>query len=89
MVARFLFLPFSIAASLVAGVLATKVFDRLWMLIAREEEPPGADDPEASVGRVVLATGLQATVFAVTRTLFDRGARRWFQHLLGTYPAAK
>lgn len=89
MVARFLFLPFSIVASLIAGTLARKVFDRIWTLVAHEEEPPGADDPDAAIGRVVLATALQATVFAVTRVLFDRGARRWFQHLLGAYPAAK
>jgi hypothetical protein len=88
-VARILFLPFSIVASLIAGAVATKLFERVWALVAREEEPPGADDPDAAVGRVIAATALQAAVFSVTRTLFDRGARRWFQRTLGTYPAAK
>lgn len=87
--ARIIFLPFSIVASLIAGAVATKLFERVWALVAREEEPPGADDPDAAVGRVVAATALQAVVFSVTRTLFDRGARRWFQRTVGTYPASK
>ncbi len=87
--ARIIFLPFSIVASLIAGAVATKLFERVWALVAREEEPPGADDPDAAVGRVVAATALQAVVFSVTKTLFDRGARRWFQRTVGTYPASK
>lgn len=87
--ARIIFLPFSIVTSLIAGAVATKLFERAWALVAREEEPPGADDPDAAVGRVIVATAMQAAVFSVTRTLFDRGARRWFQRTLGTYPASK
>lgn len=87
--ARFAFLPFSIIASLIAGSIATKLFDRIWAAFSHDEEPPGADDPEATVGRVLFAAALKASVFATTRTLFDRGARRWFERTLGTYPASK
>jgi hypothetical protein len=86
---RILFLPFSLIGGLIAGLVASKVFAKLWKLVAREDEPPGADDPDVGVARVVAATAMQSAVFGASRTLFDRGARRWFEHTFGAYPRKK
>jgi len=85
--ARVLFAPFSIIGSLIAGFVARKAFDGIWSAID-DEEPPEAGEEQESLARVLLATILQAAVFAGTRALFDRQARRMFRGLTGSWPGA-
>jgi hypothetical protein len=86
--AKVLFAPFSIAGSLVAGLIARKAFDRVWSAID-DEEPPEPGEENEPLARVLTATVLQSLVFAITRALFDRGARSAFRSLTGTWPGAK
>jgi Protein of unknown function (DUF4235) len=85
---RILFTPFSIAGSLVAGLIARKLFDGVWRLIDDEEPPEPGEEREPMV-RILLATVLQASVFAATRALFDRQARRAFRGMTGSWPGPK
>jgi len=87
-VAKLLFTPFSIAFSLLAGLVARKVFDRIWLAID-DEEPPDPGEELEPLPRILLAAGLQATVFALARALFDRQARKTFRGLTGTWPGPK
>jgi hypothetical protein len=87
-VAKVLFTPFSIAFSLIAGLVARKVFDRVWHVID-DEDPPDPGEELEPLPRILLAAGLQAAVFALARTLFDRQARRTFRGLTGTWPGPK
>jgi hypothetical protein len=86
--ARVLFAPFSIIGSLIAGLVARKAFDGIWSAID-DEEPPEAGEEREPLVRVVLAAVLQAAVFAGTRVLFDRQARRAFRGLTGTWPGSQ
>jgi hypothetical protein len=86
--ARILFTPFSILGSLIAGLVARKAFDGIWSAID-DEEPPEAGEEREPLARVLLATILQAAVFAGTRALFDRQARRAFRGLTGSWPGPK
>ncbi len=63
---RVLFAPFSIIGSLLAGLAARKLFDRVWALID-DEEPPEAGEEAETIARVLLAAVLQAAVFAGSR----------------------
>ena len=85
---RVLFAPFSIIGSLLAGLVARKAFDRIWSAID-DEEPPEAGEEREPLARVLLAAVLQAAVFAATRALFDRQARRAFRGLTGSWPGAQ
>ena len=85
---RILFAPFSIAGSLIAGLVARKAFNALWSAID-DEEPPEAGEEREPLARILLATVLQAVVFAGARTLFDRQARRVFRGLTGSWPGPK
>jgi len=85
---RILFAPFSIIGSLIAGLIARKAFDGIWSAID-DEEPPAPGEEREPLTRVLLATVLQAAVFAVTRALFDRQARRAFRGLTGSWPGPK
>jgi len=85
---RILFAPFSILGSLIAGFVARKAFNGIWSAID-DEEPPEAGEEREPLTRVLLATVLQAAVFAATRALFDRHARRAFRSLTGSWPGPK
>ena len=86
--ARVLFAPFSIAGSLIAGLIARKAFDRVWSAID-DKEPPEPGEEDEPFQRVLTATVLQSLVFAVTRAIFDRQARKAFRGLTGTWPGAQ
>ncbi len=86
--AKILFTPFSIAFSLIAGLVARKVFDRVWHVVDKEDPPDPGEELEP-LRRILLAAVLQSTVFALARALFDRQARKTFRGLTGTWPGPK
>ncbi len=85
---RVFFAPFSIVGSLIAGLAARKIFERLWSLID-DEEPPEAGEEREPVTRILIAAVLQSAVFAAARVVFDRQARRAFRGLTGSWPGPK
>lgn len=82
---RILFAPFSIAAGLVAGFLAQKVFERLWAVID-DEEPPEPDNREVPIVKLLAALAIEGAVFRLVKGLTDRGARKGFAALTGAWP---
>lgn len=82
---KFLFLPFSIVAGLIAGKLSQKVFDGVWRLID-EEEAPEAEHKEISVVKLALALVIEGAIFRAVRGLVDHHARRVFYNLTGSWP---
>jgi hypothetical protein len=82
---KFLFAPISIGAGLLAGLVAQKIFDRLWAVID-EEEPPEPDNREVPVAKLLLALAIQGAIFRLVKGLTDRGARKGFAALVGTWP---
>ncbi len=54
--AKILFTPFSIAFSLIAGLVARKVFDRVWHAID-DEDPPDPGEELEPLPRILLAAG--------------------------------
>lgn len=82
---KFLFLPISIIAGLIAGFLSKKIFDGIWRLVD-EEEAPEAEHKEISLLKLALALGIEGAVFRAVRGLVDHGARRGFYNLTGSWP---
>ena len=82
---KFLFLPFSIVAGLIAGSLSKRLFDGIWRLVD-EEEAPEAEYKEISIPKLVLALVIEGAVFRAVRGLVDHGARRSFYNLTGSWP---
>ena len=82
---RFLFAPFGIAAGLVAGFIATKLFDFVWSRIT-DEEAPEPDQREVSVPMLGAALALEGAIFRVVRGFVDRGSRQGFLRLTGIWP---
>jgi len=82
---KFLFLPFSIAAGLIAGRLSEKVFDGIWRLVD-DEEVPDAEHKEIALHKLLLARAIRGAIFGAVRGLVDHGARRGFYRLTGSWP---
>jgi hypothetical protein len=80
-----LFLPFSLAAGLLGGLVARRTFTRLWGLIDKRD-PPDAESSDVSVARLLLALALEGAVFRAARGATDHLARRAFQRLTGSWP---
>ncbi|MFW2514269.1 DUF4235 domain-containing protein [Demequina sp. SO4-13] len=86
--AKALFWPVGVVGSLVAGVIAGKVFDQVWKKASPgdEKEPPGALESDYPVKEIVLAAALQGAIFAVVRTVVSRGGARLFERATGEWP---
>ena len=82
---KFLFLPFSIAAGLIAGFLSKKLFEALWGVID-EEEPPDSEHRDISLGKMIVAEALQGAIFRATRKVVDHEARKAFAGATGAWP---
>lgn len=85
---RFLFIPFSLAGSVVAGLLGSRLFTFVWGKIA-DEEAPESGHRDVSWTKVLIAAAVQGAIFRVTRAAFDRGSRTAFYRLLGSWPGEK
>ena len=82
---KLLFIPVSIVAGLIAGLIGRKAFEGIWGLID-DDEPPDAEHQEASVPKLAASLAVQGAAFAVTRGLTDHFARRSFYRATGSWP---
>jgi hypothetical protein len=82
---KVMFIPFRLLGGLLAGVLATKLFDRLWRLIDKEQAPD-PEQREVSIGKLAAGLLLQGAVFSAVRGLVDHGSRQAFTRLTGRWP---
>jgi hypothetical protein len=82
---KVLFIPFSVLAGLVAGLLGKKVFEGLWGVIDKEE-PPEPEHRELAMPKLVAALLLEGAIFRLAKGLTDHGARRVFARATGSWP---
>ena len=85
---KVLFIPVSVGAGLLAGVVGKKVFNQLWGLID-EEEPPDSKHRDISWARLLLAGALQGAIFRAVKEATDHAARRGFYRTTGSWPGEK
>ena len=82
---RALFVPFSIAAGLLAGLAGRKLFEGIWSLID-DQEPPDAEHREVVWPKLVAALAIEGAIFRVLKGLTDYGARRSYERVTGSWP---
>jgi hypothetical protein len=82
---KLLFIPFSIAGGLIAGLLSKKLFDLAWGMVD-DEEPPESEHREITIGKLAAALALEGAIFRMVRGLADHGSRRGFYRLTGSWP---
>jgi len=84
-VSKILFVPFSVAGGLVAGILGRKAFEGLWGLFD-DEDAPDPKHREISWKKLIPALLLEGAIFRAARGLFDHGTRRAFGRATGAWP---
>jgi hypothetical protein len=82
---KFLFLPVSIIGGLIAGQIASRVFEAVWGLID-DEEPPDSKHRDIPLAKMLVAAAVQGAIFRVMRKLVDHQSRKAFAGALGTWP---
>jgi hypothetical protein len=84
-VSKVLFIPFSVAGGIVAGILGKKLFELLWALFD-DEEAPEPKHREIPMKKLVPALVLEGAIFRTVRGLFDHGSRQAFSKATGSWP---
>jgi len=73
--------PFGLAAGLLGGLLAGKIFGVLWKRVAGEDEAPQSLSDDYRTREVLLAAAVQGALFGLIKTAIDRygmkGVRRF------------
>ena len=82
---KLVYMPIGIVSGILAGLLARKGFDRVWALID-DEDPPGPDQREASLPKLIIALMLEGALFRLTKGIVERGARGGLARLTGSWP---
>jgi Protein of unknown function (DUF4235) len=82
---KLFFLPFSIAAGFLGGLVSKKLFELAWHVID-DQRPPTPDTRRAPTGKLALALALEGAVFRLTRGLIGHGSRRAFAAITGAWP---
>ena len=82
---KILFAPISIGAGLLAGLIAQKIFERVWAVVD-DEDPPEPDNREVQVVKLLAALAVEGAIFRLAKGLTDRGARKSFAALTGSWP---
>ena len=61
---KLMFIPFRLAGGLLAGLLASKLFERIWRLIDKEQAPH-PEQREISIGKLAVELGQEAGPYLV------------------------
>ena len=86
--ATILYRPWGLVASLLGGVIASKVFQQLWKRLDPEspEDPPKPLESEYRLRKILIAAAVQGAIFTVVRALINRGGARVFERWTGEWP---
>jgi hypothetical protein len=76
----------SILVSVLGGMIAGRIFKRVWKLAAGEGEAPRATDVRRGNREVMVAAALQGTIFALVQAALDRGLAEGTRKLTGSWP---
>ncbi|MFF0492669.1 DUF4235 domain-containing protein [Nocardia sp. NPDC003482] len=84
---RTLYKPLGMLVSVLGGLLASMIFNRLWRTLAGEDEAPSATARGYGWGEVLTAAALQGAVFGVVKAAVDRAGATGYRSITGTWPA--
>ena len=83
---KLLYKPFGLLVGVIGGIVAARLFKRLWGLVGSEEEAPAATDQDSSWREVMVASAMKGAVFGVVKAAADRAGATGFAEVTGTWP---
>jgi Protein of unknown function (DUF4235) len=84
--AKIIYRPFGFVLSLVAGIIASTLFKRIWKRASDKDETPKPRESQYGWRELLAAVALQGAVFALVKAIVDRGGAQAFQKLTGSWP---
>ena len=86
--AAILYRPWGLVASLLGGLIAGEIFQRVWTRLDPEspEDPPKPLESEYRLQKILIAAAVQGAIFSVVRALISRGGARVFERWTGEWP---
>jgi hypothetical protein len=82
---KIIFIPISIVAGLIAGIVGQKIFEQVWGLVD-DQEPPDPKHREFQWKKLLAALLVEGAIFRLVKGLTDHGARRSFARVTGSWP---
>jgi len=82
---KFVFLPVSLGGSVLAGLIAKKLFGVIWAVI-EDQEPPKPEHRDVRIAKLLLALTIEGIIFSVTRGIVNHGSRHAYARLTGSWP---
>ena len=88
--ARILYRPVGLTSSILGGLLAGIVFKQVWRRATPgiQSDPPKALESEYDLKEILIAATVQGAIYALVKTLIDRGGARAFQRWTGEWPGS-
>jgi hypothetical protein len=83
---KFVFMPFSIALGLAAGMVGRKIFEQVWGILDKDEPPHPQHRDTGGWIKLVGALLVEGAIFRLVRGVADHNARRGFAWLTGSWP---
>jgi Protein of unknown function (DUF4235) len=84
-VGKVVFTPVSIISGLLAGLVASKLFEFIWSRFA-DEEAPEPEHRKVSWPQLIIAMTLEGAIFRLTRAVTSHGTRVAFARATGSWP---
>lgn len=85
--AKSVYVPLSLTTSVVGGILAGAVFNRIWNGVSHDDQPPPSPkDLNRSTGAVLSAAALHGLVFGLVRAAIDRAGARGYRAVTDEQP---
>lgn len=86
--AKILYRPVGLVSSVLGGLLANTIFKQVWQRATPgdQPDPPGALETEYPLRQILIAAALQGAIFALVKTIIDRGGARAFERWTGEWP---
>ena len=84
---KILYKPLALIISVIGGLIASAIFNKIWALLPTEgDEAPDSTDEQASWRDVAIAATVQGAVFGIVKAMLSRAGARGFQRATGTWP---
>ncbi|MBT2550435.1 DUF4235 domain-containing protein [Arthrobacter sp. ISL-65] len=83
-----LYRPIGLASGLIGGVIAGQIFKQVWKHAAPgdRDQAPTALASDYALKEILIAAAIQGAIFAVIKTILDRGGARLFERWTGEWP---
>jgi MFS family permease len=84
--AKLIYRPFGLLASVLGGVLAGAIFKQLWKRVSGREDAPKAKESEYGWREILAAAAVQGALFGLVKAAVDRSGAKAFERLTGSWP---